>query len=94
MVVYEVVHRFDVDGGFGDAIGGEETFAIFASKKDAEDCVRKYSNPHVYDKPYDELWCGELNIREIYVIPEEEYISGWEPEKRKVKMLESRYYWW
>lgn len=62
---YAVFHKFDVDGGFGDAISKEEFICIFDTLEQAEEFKKKYENPHVYDTPYAELWCGILDIREL-----------------------------
>ena len=69
MTIYNVIHHYDVDGGFGDAIHETETLFSFESKADAEAFVAKYAFPHVWDKPYDELKCGELTIEEQEIIP-------------------------
>ena len=68
MKVYQVVHNYDVDGGFGDAIRSFDTIVTFANKADAENFVEKYEKPHVYDIPYDDLWCGDLEIVELTVL--------------------------
>ena len=59
MIIYGVYHIYDVDGGFGDAIGEESLIETFLNKNDAETFVQKYSDPHCYDNP--------LEIREIEV---------------------------
>lgn len=66
---YDVYHIYDIDGGFGDAVYEESKVATFESKEDAEKFVEKFNNPHVYYKPYDELNCGILEIRESEIIP-------------------------
>ena len=48
--VYHVIHQYDVDGGFGDAIPQEDIVAIFSAKATAEDFVAKYMKPHVYEE--------------------------------------------
>ena len=65
--IYEVVHLYDVDGGFGDAIGEEYVIARFTDKAKAEEIVEKYAKPHIYEKPYANLWCGNLIIREVEI---------------------------
>lgn len=70
MMVYVVKHEYDVDGGYGDAVRVDDIVAIFESETDAQRFVEKYSNPHVYDTPYNDLYCGELTIMRIDVIPE------------------------
>jgi len=73
MKTYSVFHNYDVDGGFGDAVSCTDLVAIFESKVDAEAYVEKYSNPHVYDKPYTELWAGELHIEESEIIMHKDF---------------------
>ena len=71
--IYEVVHLYDVDGGFGDAIGREDVIARFAEESKAKEIVEKYAKPHIYEKPYASLYCGELVVHEVEldVYPEE-----------------------
>lgn len=61
-VVYEEV---DVDGGFGDAIPTRETCAVFLDEQLANDYVAKYSNPKIYDSPYQNLYMGGLDYEKI-----------------------------
>lgn len=63
--VFGVFHKFDVDGGFGDAITEEELICTFEDLEKAEEFKKKYENPHVYDRPYADLKCGELIVREL-----------------------------
>lgn len=69
MKVYIVKHVYDVDGGFGDAIGEEDVLCGFASKAEAEAFVSAYERPHVYDRPYNDLWCGTLVVEELNMDP-------------------------
>ena len=66
--IYQVVHVFDVDGGFGDAIEEQETLVTFDNLDDAKKFVERYSNPFVYDHPYADLHCGELVIHTYQVL--------------------------
>lgn len=66
--VFMVKHCYDEDGGFGDAVSKEECLMIFKKKEDAELFVRNFENPHIYEKPYDELECGRLKIDEVEVV--------------------------
>jgi len=81
--VYEVVHYYDTDGGFGDAIPQEDVIAVFSTKAKADECVAKYANPHVYDRPYMSLECGSLEVREreIDVMPDESEM-WWKKEEK------------
>lgn len=69
MKVYIVKHEYDVDGGIGDAIGKEDVLCGFTSEAEAEAFVSAYEKPHIYDQPYDDLWCGNLVIEELNMIP-------------------------
>lgn len=62
--IYEVLHLFDVDGGFGDAVTESTVVAVYSDKAKAEEFVAKYSRPIIYEKPYDYLRCGTLQINE------------------------------
>ena len=77
MIIYRVIHEYTVDGGFGDAVPEEETVVTFSTKEKAEEFVKKYSKPHVYDEPYDELWCGTLSICEETIDEEPEEDTMW-----------------
>lgn len=66
--IYQVIHEYDVDGGYGDAVGCEDVIAVFSKKEDADAFVEKYANPHVYDTPYADLCCGKLVVKEMIVL--------------------------
>lgn len=63
--VYGVFHCWDDDGGFGDAIRIRDLICIFNSEEEAEAFKEKYQNPHEYSEPYDVLYCGDLQIKEL-----------------------------
>lgn len=65
--IYEIVHCYDVDGGFGDAIPQEEVIGVFDDEEIAEEYVRRWSKPEVYDRPYCSLYHHELFVREKVV---------------------------
>lgn len=67
--IYLVKHCYDVDGGFGDAISREEVLCGFTNKGDANNFVKTFENPHVYDEPYASLKCGKLVVEELNMIP-------------------------
>ena len=69
MKVYIVKHEYDEDGGFGDAIAVSDVLCGFTNKAEAEAFVSAYSKPRVYDRPYADLWCGELVIDELNMTP-------------------------
>ena len=76
--IYEVIHYYDEDGGFGDSCPTQETVGIFSDKEKAEAFVQKYAKPHAYAKPYGYLFCGDLQIREkILDKPREEKNMWW-----------------
>lgn len=72
--IYNVIHHYDVDGRFG-AISQEEILFTTLNKEVAEKFVHKYSNKHIYDIPYANLYGGELAIREMPIIDKYEDIK-------------------
>lgn len=64
-MVFGVFHKYDTDGGFGDAISQKDLICIFDSLEKAEEFKKKFENPHVYACPYADLECGELIIEEL-----------------------------
>lgn len=62
--IYLINHVYDVDGGFGDAVSCEDTMFATENKDLAEQYVKKYSNPEIYDSPYSDLYRHELIIKE------------------------------
>lgn len=83
--IYQVFHRYAVDGGFGDAVPREDIIATFASYEDAKAFTERFSKPHVYDKPYAKLRCGELTVMESDVIM---------PGEMNLDEEDTGYYWW
>lgn len=82
MKIYHVIECYDVDGGFGDAIPCEHPIATFMNREDADQFVSDWNDPHVYDKPYAELWCQDLIVQEIEV--EDHYDkSEWKYESER-----------
>ena len=65
MTIYLIIHEYDVDGGFGDAIGCEEVVTAFSTIEKANEFVKKYEKPRIYWKPYNNLYCGNLRIEEV-----------------------------
>lgn len=70
--MYAVFHKYDVDGGFGDAIEREDLIRVFDTQGEAEAFKKKYERPHVYDVPYCELWCGTLEVRALPIFSHED----------------------
>ncbi len=73
MKIYQVMHEYTVDGGFGDAVLNQEVVAMFDNKQDAETFVERFSESRVYEKPYDELIYGELYMEEMTLISHKEF---------------------
>ena len=67
--LYMILHIYDVDGGYGDSVTVEKTLCVTENEQEAQEYVKKYSKPEVYEKPYDELYCHELIIKEIEFKP-------------------------
>ena len=81
MKVYQVFHLYDVDGGFGDAVGQSEVIASFENKDDAIALCERLRNEHVYDKPYADLWCGCLAVEEFDIVSHKDFsIDNYKPE--------------
>lgn len=51
--IYLVLHCYECDGGFGDAISQETIVTAFSSKDKARAYARKWSKRHVYGAPLD-----------------------------------------
>ena len=81
MTIYLIKHGFSVDGGFGDAIWSEDTVTAFTKEEDANAFVEYYANEHVYDTPYAELTCGELQVVPMEV--EEKFTKSWQWHNNK-----------
>lgn len=65
MKLFGVYHEWDTDGGFGDAVGQKDLIGVTNSEEEAKAYVEKWSNDHIYDKPYDYLHCGLLIYEEL-----------------------------
>lgn len=63
-----IEHCYDVDGGFGDAVGVRDTIGIVETKEEADNYIAKWSNPEIYDKPYANLYHKELIAREVKML--------------------------
>lgn len=73
MKVYQVLHGYETDGGFGDAVYCSDVVACFENENDAKAFCEKWDRTHVYEKPYDELECGTLFIQEMEFITHSEF---------------------
>lgn len=81
MVIYGIFHKFEVDGGYGNAIYNEELIGITSSMSKAADFISKYqlvdeskllgegeldaTEGLVYDEPHSDLHMGVLVVREL-----------------------------
>lgn len=86
MKIYNVYHCYDVDSGYGDAVETEILVATFESETDAKTFVEKYSDPYVYKKPYDELYCNVYIIRETELVTHAEFNINKAPEDYGIKL--------
>lgn len=68
--IYNIIHLYDVDGGIGDAIHSADVLFTTSSRKVAKKFMNQYSNQHIYDTPYDNLYAGELVIQETHLVEE------------------------
>lgn len=63
--IYVVFEDIDIDGGFGDAVATTETVCAFETEGEAKVYVEQNSKPTIYDRPYDDLYCGGLHYEAI-----------------------------
>jgi hypothetical protein len=90
MKLYNVYHVYDVDGGYGDAVGEENFVVAFERETDAKAFVEKYSKPYVYKRPYEELYCNEFTIRETEIITHAEFDINKTPKEYGIFLPERR----
>ena len=66
MALYQIVHIYDVDGGFGDAIGQEDCVGVVeASEEEIEKFLQEWDKPEIYDRPYSDLWHHTVVARPV-----------------------------
>lgn len=65
MKIYLIIHSYDVDGGFGEAVNKEEILFATTNREDAEKYCRKYDKPFIYDSPYADLYTNRIGVREV-----------------------------
>ena len=73
--LYQIIHSFEEEGEFGDAVFREDVVATFSSEEKAKRFIREFSNPHIYDEScVSKFSCGELEISEIEldIVPPQE----------------------
>lgn len=83
--VYNVVHLYDVDGGFGDAVPRQETVFTFENREDAETFAKEFQNRHIYNEPYDPLECGRLEVKPVEIITTDDF---------DVSKFKKEQFWW
>lgn len=89
--MFGVYHRYDVDGGFGDAVGCKDLLFVTDDVEKAQEYVNKWSCPHVYERPYADLYRGELLVKPIPSLDEIDfdkppfYWYGEKPLRKKKK---------
>ena len=64
-MAYEIIHLYDVDGGFGNAITKERTLGILETEEEAKEYVKRYSRDEIYSKPYAYMHCHNLTYRKL-----------------------------
>lgn len=63
--LYNIVHIWNGDGGFGDATYQEDVIGTtWATEEEAKEFEAKWDKPVVYDCPYAELTCHGIELRE------------------------------
>ena len=63
-MLYNIIHCYDVDGGFGDAIPTEDVIAtVESTEEDIQKWLERFDHPEVYDSPYADLY--EHNYRAV-----------------------------
>ncbi len=65
--MFGIYHRYDVDGGFGDAIGKQDLIAFCESEEIAKKYCEMHDRTQVYDSPYSDLYKGTLAYEELDV---------------------------
>ena len=83
--IYQVFHYYGVDGGFGDCILKSDIIATFVNPEDAKAFANHFAKPHVYDKPYDYLDCGNLVVVESNII---------KPGELNLDEVDTSDFWW
>lgn len=62
---YAIIHYYDVDGGFGDAIGTQVTLGYVEGEEKAKEYIAKYNKPKTYAIPYSRLECHALGYKKV-----------------------------
>lgn len=66
--LFAVFHEYDVDGGFGDAVGTSDFVGcIYATDEEAKAYLEKWDKPKVYAHPYSDLYCFGVKLEEVKI---------------------------
>lgn len=79
--IFLIMHEYDVDGGFGDAVTQEEVLGYLPTRKEATEYVEKYSEPRIYGRPYMDLYEHTLFVREMKLQPLKADVNPWTHQK-------------
>ena len=64
-LIYVVYENIDKDGGYGDAVHTKRNVHAFPTENEAKAYVESHSDPHIYARPHDDLWCGGLDYEAL-----------------------------
>lgn len=68
--LWEVFHCYDVDGGFGDAVGQKDAVGVaYATEYEIDEYLKKWDKPKVYDRPYASLYHHTVRVQKIEIAP-------------------------
>jgi len=68
-MLYNIYHAYDVDGGFGDAIGEQDYVAtVEATEKEIEEFKKEWDKPRIYSRPYADLYEHSIVVEKINVV--------------------------
>ena len=89
--LWNIVHEYDVDGGFGDAICKEARIAtVYATTEEIKAFIAKYDKPYEYDHPYAALYCHGVRADEITPVD----ISELDEEEIEDELHSPDWNWW
>lgn len=78
-MLFTIIHKYDVDGGFGDAIAKEDILGYleFNTENECKEWCEKHSNTHVYDIPYADLYRGTLAYNIINITTKDKILPDY-----------------
>ena len=66
--LYNIFHQFDVDGGFGDAVGKRMHVGLVkATEEEIKNFLEIWDKPRVYEHPYSDLYEHSVVAEEVKV---------------------------